>query len=74
MSEPTLFQRIIAREIPSDVVYEDDEYIAIRDIARDGAACRDDRVQQGGVLTGANPVAQACGAERGDDLAQVVGP
>ena len=34
----------------------------------------DDRVQQGGVLTGAHPVAQACGAEGGDDLAQVVGP
>ena len=31
--EPTLFQRIIARQIPSTVVYEDDEYIAIRDVA-----------------------------------------
>ncbi|GBF05294.1 histidine triad protein [Deinococcus aerius] len=30
---PTLFERIIAREIPADVVYEDDRYIAIRDIA-----------------------------------------
>ncbi|GHF31432.1 histidine triad (HIT) family protein [Deinococcus metalli] len=30
---PTLFERIIAREIPSDVVYEDERYIAIRDIA-----------------------------------------
>lgn len=29
----TLFDRIIAREIPSDIVYEDDGYIAIRDIA-----------------------------------------
>ncbi|WP_216319875.1 histidine triad nucleotide-binding protein [Deinococcus aestuarii] len=29
----TLFERIIARELPSDVVYEDDGYIAIRDIA-----------------------------------------
>ncbi|WP_309571161.1 histidine triad nucleotide-binding protein [Deinococcus sp.] len=32
-AQPTLFQRIIAREIPSDIVYEDDQYIAIRDIA-----------------------------------------
>lgn len=32
-AQPTLFERIIAREIPSDVVYEDDRYIAIRDIA-----------------------------------------
>ncbi len=30
---PTLFERIIAREIPSTVVYEDDRYIAIKDIA-----------------------------------------
>jgi len=29
----TIFQRIIDREIPSSVVYEDDEFIAIRDIA-----------------------------------------
>lgn len=30
---PTLFERIIARELPSEVVYEDDDFIAIRDIA-----------------------------------------
>ena len=29
----TLFERIIAREIPAEIVYEDDAYIAIRDIA-----------------------------------------
>ena len=33
MADKTLFERIIAREIPSTVVYEDDGYIAIRDIA-----------------------------------------
>lgn len=32
-AQPTLFERIIAREIPSDIVYEDEDYIAIRDIA-----------------------------------------
>ncbi|GGK16136.1 histidine triad nucleotide-binding protein [Deinococcus malanensis] len=32
-AQPTLFERIIAREIPSDIVYEDEHYIAIRDIA-----------------------------------------
>lgn len=31
--QPTLFERIIAREIPAEVVYEDDHYIAIKDIA-----------------------------------------
>ncbi len=31
--QPTLFERIIAREIPSDIVFEDEHYIAIRDIA-----------------------------------------
>ena len=33
MSEMTLFERIVAREIPAQIVYEDDGYIAIRDIA-----------------------------------------
>lgn len=33
MTNPTLFERIIAREIPSEIVYEDDAYIAIKDIA-----------------------------------------
>ena len=33
MSEPTIFERIIAREIPGDVVHEDDRVVAIRDIA-----------------------------------------
>ena len=30
--DKTIFERIIDREIPSDIVYEDDGYIAIRDI------------------------------------------
>ncbi|MGY2892291.1 histidine triad nucleotide-binding protein [Deinococcus sp. UYEF24] len=33
MSEKTLFERIVAREIPAQIVYEDAEYIAIKDIA-----------------------------------------
>ena len=33
MSEPSIFTRIIDREIPSDIVYEDERVIAIRDIA-----------------------------------------
>ncbi len=33
MSEPTVFERIVAREIPADIVYEDDRVIAFRDIA-----------------------------------------
>ncbi len=31
--DKTIFGRIIAREIPADIVYEDNGYIAIRDIA-----------------------------------------
>jgi len=31
--EPTLFEKIIARQIPAKVAYEDDRYIAIHDIA-----------------------------------------
>jgi len=29
---PTLFERIVAREIPADIVYQDDEITAFRDI------------------------------------------
>lgn len=30
---PSIFSKIIAREIPADIVYEDDECLAFRDIA-----------------------------------------
>jgi histidine triad (HIT) family protein len=30
---PTIFERIIAREIPADIVYEDERIVAFRDIA-----------------------------------------
>lgn len=33
MAEPSIFTRIINREIPSQIVFENDRYIAIRDIA-----------------------------------------
>jgi histidine triad (HIT) family protein len=33
MSTPTLFERIIARQIPAKIEYEDDRYIVIHDIA-----------------------------------------
>lgn len=33
MSEKTVFQKIIDRELPADIVYEDDQCIAFRDIA-----------------------------------------
>jgi len=33
MSEKTLFQKIADREIPADIVYEDDLCLCIRDIA-----------------------------------------
>ena len=32
-ASPTLFERIIAREIPAQIIYEDDDFIAIKDIA-----------------------------------------
>jgi histidine triad (HIT) family protein len=32
MSEKTLFKKIIDREIPADIVYEDDRCLAFRDI------------------------------------------
>ena len=33
MPEPSVFERIIAREIPADIVYEDDLVVAFPDIA-----------------------------------------
>jgi histidine triad (HIT) family protein len=33
MSEKTLFSRIIDREIPSDIIYEDEHCMAFRDIS-----------------------------------------
>ena len=33
MSEKTVFKRIIDREIPADIVYEDDLCLAFRDVA-----------------------------------------
>lgn len=33
MGEDTIFHRIMRREIPADVVYEDDDMIAFRDIS-----------------------------------------
>lgn len=33
MAEPSIFEKIIAREIPADIVYEDEQSICIRDIA-----------------------------------------
>ena len=32
-AEPTIFERIVAREIPADIVFESDRVIAFRDIA-----------------------------------------
>ena len=32
MSDKTLFEKIIAREIPADIVFEDDQCIAFRDV------------------------------------------
>lgn len=33
MGEDTIFHRIMRRELPADIVYEDDDMIAFRDIA-----------------------------------------
>lgn len=32
MTQPTIFQRIIDREIPAKIVYEDDEVLAFHDV------------------------------------------
>ena len=75
----TLFERIIAREIPADIVYEDDLVIAIRDIhpqapvhvlvvpkrpiPRVGAAKPEDQEVLGHLLIKAGEVARRLGLD-----------
>jgi histidine triad (HIT) family protein len=75
----TLFERIIAREIPADIVYEDDRVIAIRDIhpqapvhvllipkrpiPRVGAAKTEDQEVLGHLLLKAGEVARRLGLD-----------
>jgi len=33
MAQPTIFEKIIARQIPAKIAYEDDQYIAIHDVS-----------------------------------------
>ena len=32
MAEPTIFERIVAREVPADIVFENDRVIALQDV------------------------------------------
>mgnify|MGYP000391215342 CR=1 FL=1 len=73
----TLFEKIIAREIPAEIVYEDDISLAFRDISpqapthiliipkkpipRVGEAGLDDRVTLGHLLLTAGKVAEQLG-------------
>ncbi|MBN8247152.1 MAG: histidine triad nucleotide-binding protein [Verrucomicrobia bacterium] len=73
----TLFERIIARQIPADIVFEDDQVIAFRDIhpqapvhalvipkkpiPRIGAASADDQALLGHLLLTAASVARMLG-------------
>ena len=73
----TLFEKIIAREIPADVIFENDHTLAFRDItpqapvhvlivpkkviARVGDATPDDEAQLGALLLAAGEVAKNLG-------------
>ncbi len=73
----TLFERIISREIPADIVYEDDACLAFRDITpqapihvlivpkkvipRVGEATAEDQTQLGALLLAAGEVARQLG-------------
>ena len=75
----TVFERIIAREIPADIVYEDDQVIAFRDIhpqapvhvllipkrpiPRVGAATSEDQAVLGHLLLKAGDVARKLGLD-----------
>ena len=82
MSEKTLFQKIIDREIPADIVYEDEFCAAFRDIQpqapvhilvvpkkpipRVGDAVAEDQAQLGALLLAAGKVAEAEGVRSTD--------
>lgn len=75
----TLFEKIIAREIPADIVYEDDACVAIRDInpqaphhvliiprrviPRVGEAASGDRETLGALLLAAGKIARQLGVD-----------
>ena len=77
MTEPTLFEKIINREIPADFVYEDDVCVVLRDVNpqapihvlivprkpldRVGNAMKDDQEILGHLLLVAGNVAQQLG-------------
>ncbi|HEY2573122.1 MAG TPA: histidine triad nucleotide-binding protein [Verrucomicrobiaceae bacterium] len=77
----TLFEKIIAREIPAQIIYEDEACIAIRDInpqaphhvliiprrviARVGDATADDQGTLGSLLLAAGKIAKQLGVSDG---------
>jgi histidine triad (HIT) family protein len=79
MSEPTLFEKIIARQIPADIVYEDAHCIAFKDIQpqapthllivprkpipRLGAASAEDQSTLGALLLAAGTIARQLGLD-----------
>lgn len=79
MSEETLFTRIINRDIPADIVYEDDHCICIKDIhpqapthvlviprkpiPRLADATEDDKLMLGHVMLAVGDIARSLGVE-----------
>ena len=79
MSEKTIFQKIIDREIPSEILYEDDLIAAFRDIdpkapvhilivpkkaiPRVGAAVAEDQEVLGRILLKAGEIAEIAGVK-----------
>jgi histidine triad (HIT) family protein len=79
MSEKTIFQKIIDREIPSEILYEDDLIAAFRDIdpkapvhilivpkkaiPRVGAAVEEDQEALGRILLKAGEIAEIAGVK-----------
>ena len=88
MAEPTLFERIIAREIPAEIVHEDEQCLAFRDIApaapthilvipkrpipRLGEAGEEDSALLGHLLTTAAKIARNLGIAATDKGFRVV--
>ncbi|MDZ7616554.1 MAG: histidine triad nucleotide-binding protein [Patescibacteria group bacterium] len=90
MPEKTVFARIIDREIPADIVYEDEDCLAFRDIAPQAPThvvlipkepiptlddfVESDRALAGSLLLAAGKVAQTLGIDGGYRVVINCGP
>jgi histidine triad (HIT) family protein len=65
MANETIFSKIITKEIPADIVYQDDVVTAFRDIATAADVVAEDELALGRMFTVARKLAEQEGLEKG---------